>query len=129
HVAQGIEFRHQREDRTPRTLLSLKGVSRGIRISCRRHPALSRIARPRQRTNRALEPREEGMLWSGWELEWKYRLRPCGCPWRPALSAKATSWRKGGPADAFDDLYTIDTRRGVLACPACVSGMGIVGSA
>ncbi len=37
-------------------------------------PAVSRAARPRQRTNRALEPCEGCMLWDGWELIRKYRL-------------------------------------------------------
>lgn len=42
HFGQGIEFRHHREDRTSRRMLSLKGVNRGVRIYCGRQPSSNR---------------------------------------------------------------------------------------
>ena len=51
-----------------------KAAISGLGTDVAAAPALSRAAGPRQRTNRALEPREGCILWDGWELKWKYRF-------------------------------------------------------
>ena len=56
------------------TKLDGKAAVSGLGTHVAAAPALSRAAGPRQRTNRALEPREGYMLWGGWELKRKYRI-------------------------------------------------------